>query len=339
MVHAALPVLLAAAVSALAADAGGTRASPPTSGSQLVLERLWTASALQGTPADRAVRRLRPADHAPPAGLTTLPLPAPPLPSVAGRVVRRVQPAGGDKVVALSFDLCEQADEIAGYDRDIVNHLRAERVGATFFAGGKWMKSHPETAMQLIADPLFEIGNHAWTHGNLRVLSGQALRDQITWTQAEYEILHAELAARARARGIGEDEIGRIPGRITGFRFPYGTCGAEALAAVAESGLTAIQWDVVSGDADRRATAAGIVEGVLTRVRPGSIVVFHANGRGGRTAEALARIIPGLRRQGFRFVTVGELLTLGRPVTADTCYELRPGDNRRYDRLFGRGTE
>jgi peptidoglycan/xylan/chitin deacetylase (PgdA/CDA1 family) len=69
--------------------------------------------------------------------------------------------APGDQPVALTFDLCEQADDVTGYDRRIVNRLRDEGVRATFFAGGKWMRSHEEKAQQLMADPRFEIGNQA----------------------------------------------------------------------------------------------------------------------------------------------------------------------------------
>ena len=67
--------------------------------------------------------------------------------------IRSVQPRGGRKLVALTFDLCEQADEVTGYDRRIVNYLREKGVKATFYAGGKWLRTHREKAMQLMADP------------------------------------------------------------------------------------------------------------------------------------------------------------------------------------------
>jgi peptidoglycan-N-acetylglucosamine deacetylase len=92
---------------------------------------------------------------------------------VPGGSIRRVVPRDGARLVALAFDLCERADQISAYDAAVVDFLRAQRVAATFFAGGKWMRTHAERAMQLIADPLFEVGNHAWTHGNLRILSGK----------------------------------------------------------------------------------------------------------------------------------------------------------------------
>ena len=118
------------------------------------------------------------------------------------------------------------------------------------------------------------------------------------------------------------------------FRFPFGTCNPASLAAVNDAGLLAIQWDVPSGDPVKAATAEAIRLDVVARVKPGSIVVMHANGRGWHTAELLPKLIADLRKRGYGFATVGELLAKGEPVIADSCYELKPGDNARYDRLF-----
>src|SRR5688572_10711314 len=52
--------------------------------------------------------------------------------------IRRVElPPGSPKMVALTFDLCEQPDEVAGYDVGVVEVLRRLNVQATFFSGGK----------------------------------------------------------------------------------------------------------------------------------------------------------------------------------------------------------
>ena len=48
----------------------------------------------------------------------------------------------------------------------------------------------------------------------------------------------------------------------------------------------------------------------------GSIIVMHINQRGWHTAEALPEIITRLRKRGFTFVTVSELLSqLQQPKT------------------------
>jgi peptidoglycan-N-acetylglucosamine deacetylase len=194
--------------------------------------------------------------------------------------------------------------------------------------------------MQLMADPLFEIGNHAWTHGNLRVIQGEEARAQTLWTQAEYQVLRQGLSERSCAVEAGLQEWRRIPAWPMVFRFPYGVCNQGSLDVVAGLGLAAVQWSLVTGDPDKGRSAEAIARTVRDGVKPGrgTIVVAHANGRGWHTAEALPLFVPQLRAQGYRFVTASELLAAGRPVAAETCYEMRPGDNTRYDTLFGRGT-
>jgi peptidoglycan/xylan/chitin deacetylase (PgdA/CDA1 family) len=300
------------------------------------LLRTWSSEDLLGRPGDERIINLPTPDRNPPSQREPKGR-LPGVPRQFAESIRRVRLPEGRKLVALTFDLCEQADDRTGYDRQIVNFLRAEGIPATFFASGKWLRSHEDKALQLMADPNFEIGNHGWTHGNLRVLRGQRMLDQIVWTQAEYGRLWDILDRRARTHGL-EDAMRVIPRQPPTLRFPYGTCDATALRAANDLGLLAIQWDVVSGDAAPRTTPEVLARTVVGGVRPGSIVVFHANGRGHGTAGALPRIVGSLRAKGYGFTTVSGLLREGEPETADQCYEMRPGDNLYIDAKFGDGT-
>ena len=241
--------------------------------------------------------------------------------------IRRVTLPPGVKLLALTFDLCEGPFEIAGYDGRVIDYLRAHNVPATLFVGGKWLMSHPERAEQLMMDPLFELGAHGWSHRNFRRLSGPAVRRSLQLTAQAFQHVQQSLYSRACVQAE-DSEPPRKPLRL--FRFPYGTCLPAALRAVNEFGQMAIQWDVVSGDPALGQSARRIARAVLARVRPGSIVVMHANGRGWHTAKALPLIVPKLRAMGYRFVTVGELLNAGQPLTVKQCYENRPGDNKHY---------
>jgi peptidoglycan/xylan/chitin deacetylase (PgdA/CDA1 family) len=289
-------------------------------------EQCWSAAALAGRDSEKIVRRQRwrmrwtlPKVESQGAAR-----------GIPRGVVRRVALPRGLKLVALTFDLCESSGEISGYDGAIVDYLRRNRVPATFFAGGKWIANHDERAQQLMADPLFEVANHSWSHRNLRRIGGTRLLDEIVRPTAAYAAARARLAER-RCAAAAPRSLARVPRRMSLFRFPYGVCNAAALKAIADAGMIAIQWDVVTGDPWRAQTARLIAATVLRNVRPGSIVVAHANGRGWHTAGALPIIVPRLRRRGYRFVTVSELLAAGRPVVASSCYEHRPGDNLVYD--------
>jgi peptidoglycan-N-acetylglucosamine deacetylase len=319
-------------------DPGPVRVSLPKQlsfGSEKILKSCWNAKELSGENAERIVVRpdksgepTKPAKLMPQYTLESLP-------SRQRGSIRSVVVPAGIKVVALTFDLCEGEHERTGYDERIVNYLRKNRIKATLFAGGKWLRSHPEQAKQIIADPLFEIGNHAWAHGNLRLLHGVKMSDQILWTQAQYELLRQELVNSPCAQKEGSPEMERIPKIPYAFRFPYGTCNEEALNFLAEKGLAAIQWDVVTGDPTPKQTSGAIVQEVMNKTRSGSIIIMHANGRGEASAAAMQTFIPLLMAKGFRFVTVSELLKIGAPRTTQECYELKPGDNVHYDRIFG----
>ena len=245
-------------------------------------------------------------------------------------VLRRVDLPPGQKVVALTFDMCEQPHEVAGYQGRIVDILREHNVKATFFLGGKWMLTHARRAQQLVADPQFEVANHTWEHRNLRLLSGSALDDEILNTQA------AHLAVLQSFQGPSKACIPtHKAGPMTLFRFPYGACNPRALHAVEAAGLRAVQWDISSGDPWKGLTSDKMVSDVVKRVHPGSIVLFHANGRGWQTDKALPEIVAQLRAQGYRFATVGEMLQIpgAKPVLREDCYDFKPGDTDRYDTL------
>ncbi|WP_341990940.1 polysaccharide deacetylase family protein [Azorhizobium sp. AG788] len=258
------------------------------------------------------------------ATLTDRLLPAPkPVPAPLAGSIRRVDLPPGVKLVALTFDLCEASSEVSGYDGALVDYLRAQGVEATFFAGGKWMISHPERASQLIGDARFEVGNHTWSHANMSVTTDGALQRQVD----DADIAFA--TRRAAAQGAGCN-VSQVPERTGLFRFPYGSCNAQSMSYVNETGHLAIQWDVDSGD-PAFLGAKVMAETMLRMIKPGSIVLMHANGRGKHTAEALHILIPALRAKGYRFVTVTDLLAAGTPVIAPTCYSERPGDTKVYD--------
>jgi peptidoglycan/xylan/chitin deacetylase (PgdA/CDA1 family) len=231
----------------------------------------------------------------------------------------------------LTFDLCERPDEITGYQGEIVDYLRAQKIRATFFVGGKWMASHPERAQQLMSDPLFEVGNHTWGHHNLRLLRGPRLFAEIRNAGLAYGRLRDELDKRQCVRTDAQKLAHELaPKTLKLFRFPYGACDAESLKAVADLGMLSIQWDVSSGDAWLGQSAEMIKQDVVTRVRPGSIVLFHANGRGWNTGSALPRIIKILRdERKYEFVTVSELLAAGKWEIASECFDSRPRERLR----------
>ena len=191
--------------------------------------------------------------------------------------------------IALTFDICQSEGDIAGYDAEIVRILKEKQIPATFFLGGLWMRDHVNETLELANNPLFELGNHSWSHKDFSHISEEMMDEEILQTQK----LMWEL-------------LGKQPQL---FRFPYGTYNDTALNVVGENGLYAIQWDVVSGDPDPNILAEPMIDWVLQQLQPGTIVIMHANGRGWHTAEALPSLIDQLQRD-YTFVTISKLLNI-----------------------------
>lgn len=314
-----------------AARAEDTAASPGQS--LKTLQQACFPSSLTAIPGEEIPEKH---DHRfdPPPSRGSALAPAAAVPAPLRGAIRRVELPAGLKLIALTFDLCEDRGEVAGYEGRIIDALRAEGVKATFFAGGKWMRSHVARTEQLMTDPLFELGNHAEAHRNLRWLDGNNLTDEILGPQRTYENIRKGLA-ETQCAASAPQAMQSVAPRLSLFRFPFGACNPQAMQAVNDAGLLAIQWDVSTGDPDPHVGPASILHAIARQTSPGSIVISHANGRGWHTAEAIKDSIQALKKKGYTFVTVSELLAAGKPVIADTCYDNKPGDTDRYDYLRG----
>jgi peptidoglycan-N-acetylglucosamine deacetylase len=294
-----------------------------------VLEQCWSPEQLRAQYSERRVRRrVQTYDAAPSLdGLPATSMIEAPLRGV----IRRVTLPEGRKLIALTIDFCEQAGEVSGYDGEIIDYLRQQDIAATLFVGGKWLRSHGRRAQQLMADERFELANHGEAHRNFRSLLPGQRKTELFGPQAAYQSVRQKLSQRACVAGQ-QDQISRIPDAMTLFRFPFGVCTPQAVRAVNEGGMIAVQWDISTGDAWRGQSASRIARTVLQRVKPGSILLAHGNGRGWHTAKGLRKLIPALRQKGYRFVTVSELLAAGQPVIESRCYDTRPGDTERWAR-------
>lgn len=272
----------------------------------------WTPGELAGTAGELALVKGAQAKRY--ASQPRPPLPSDhgsPLPADLVGLITSVAVPRGQKPVALTFDLCEGPGELAGYDGGIVDTLRKRGAAATFFAGGKWLHNHPLRAMQLISDPLFEVGNHGYLHADLTAATEAQAEREILGAQSEYRAVRENYLALACST---PEEAQRIPELPRVFRLPYGRPSPVALATASSLGLATIQWDVAPGDPSPGLSAGALSAEVLRRVRPGSIIVLHANAKGCHTAEALGVLLDGLASRGYNLVTVSELLSLGEPV-------------------------
>ena len=130
-----------------------------------------------------------------------------------------------------------------------------------------------------------EIGNHTNKHPNMTVISKERMLKDIE---------------------IADAKILDITGKNTSlFRFPEGAYNDLAIETVESTGRKCIQWDVDS--IDWKSHGADVeYERVIKNVKPGSIILFHTDVK--YTPQSLPRILETLNSQGYKFVTVSELI-------------------------------
>lgn len=196
------------------------------------------------------------------------------------------------KVVALTFDAGANADGVPS----ILSTLEATNTPATFFLTGRWTENHPELARRIASR--YPVGNHSVTHRSFTSLTDAQLHDEL-------------LAAEATIVQV----TGSSPRPF--FRFPYGERDARTIRLINEEGygsfrwtVDTLGWKVTSGCM----TTPAMVGRVMDTARPGQIVLLHVGSHptdhSTLDADGLPQMIEQLERQGYRFITLTEALTI-----------------------------
>jgi peptidoglycan-N-acetylglucosamine deacetylase len=205
---------------------------------------------------------------------------------VLGHVPYRADTA--DRVVALTFD--DGPNE--PYTSQLLDVLARRGIRATFFLVGRCVERHPEVAERIAAEG-HVVGNHSLTHRFHTYLMPSRLEHEVRDTQ---EILTARL--------------GRTPAL---YRSPWLWRHPPLLRMLRRHALRPVAGDFCHPLEVFQPAAARIARGAVAKTRPGSILIFHdgwdsRGGDRGQTVAAVELAIDALARDGYRFVTVDELL-------------------------------
>jgi chitin deacetylase len=205
-------------------------------------------------------------------------------PRFQGAIINQAKLPPKDKVIALTFD----DGPWPGYTAQVLNILRENNIKATFFVVGQNLKNYPNLGKQIVAEG-HVIGNHTWHH----------------W----YHFFNPQAAA------FEIDNTSELISQITGakttlFRPPGGMLHNGLASYAKGKKYTVVMWSVDSVDYSRP-SAPILTSRVLKASKPGSIVLMHdGGGNRSQTVAALPQMISKLRQQGYRFVTIPELLEL-----------------------------
>lgn len=215
------------------------------------------------------------------------------------------------KQVALTFDADMtpemKRDLLSGrtessYNKNIVDILLATQTKATIFTSGMWVELYPEVMEELAANPLFEFGNHSYSHpgfdGECWGLTPSPDENNQKEIQKTQELLR---------------QYTHVDNKL--FRFPGGCYSQKDLESVWKEGLYVVHWDSVGSDGFND-DVENIENNILSSAQNGSVIVLHFNGppNSPLTDDALPKIISTLKERGFEFVKVTELLEINKPL-------------------------
>ncbi|AFY40872.1 polysaccharide deacetylase family protein [Nostoc sp. PCC 7107] len=201
-----------------------------------------------------------------------------------GAVIKEAKLSPNQKVIALTFDDGPWPESTA----QVLEILKQNNIKATFFVVGQNVKNYPDL-LKRVSTEGHVIANHTWHHW-YHFMNQQA---------AAYEIEHTT------------DMIYQITGVKTNLFRPPGGIMHNGVATYAKNAKYAIvMWSSDSIDYSQP-TVPKLIDNVFRLAKPGGIVLMHdGGGNRSRTVQALPEIINRFRKQGYRFVTIPELLEM-----------------------------
>ncbi len=207
------------------------------------------------------------------------------------------------KCVALTFD-----DGPGPYTDRLLQILKDDDAKATFFLIGNKVAANPAGAKR-IADAGMEIGNHTWEHPNMATIPPADIASQFSKANDAISGATGRTPTLYRpAGGLSDDTVRQTAGRL---------------------GLAEILWDVIPFDWANDSNTAATRYMLMTYIKPGSVVLFHDTYSS--TVDLVYQFIPVLKANGYRLVTVSELLGPRAPGSSYGSRDNGPPVNALHD--------
>ena len=185
------------------------------------------------------------------------------------------------KQIAISFDAAWGNDDT----EQLISILAEYDVPATFFVVGAWVDKYPES-VKALSDAGHQIQNHSNTHPYMSKLSAEQITDELESCNKKIENI----------TGV----------RPNLLRPPYGDYNNCLIETTQSLDMYTIQWSVDNLDWKDNATPDSIYQRVTSKVKNGSIVLFHNDAD--HTPAALPNILKCLKDEGYEFVFINDLI-------------------------------
>lgn len=213
-----------------------------------------------------------------------------------------------DKVIALTFDDGPNAT----YTPQVLDLLAAYNAKATFFVLGSNIDKNEGLLQRMVAEG-HDVGNHTYGHSDLSKISAANMASEI---QKGAERIH--------------EACGIYPALV---RPPYGHMNSTVKSYCKEQNLSITLWDIDTRDWENSDYAA-VAKKTIAAAKSGDIILFHD--RKASTVRAVELVLEALSAEGYRFVTVSELLGLEKsaasaPGAPSASFPSAPGAVPQYD--------
>ena len=189
-----------------------------------------------------------------------------------------------EKVMSLSMDFSYGKPDTEAYFRLFDEY----GIKITCFFTGRYVEGNSDM-VRFIRDGGHDICNHSLTHPHNKGLD-----------------LHKRYVQIVRSQEIFRNLIGVSPAM---YRPPFGEYSQDIKAFALAEGMTTTMWSIDSQDWDSARSEDWIFTHVSKRVDPGCVILFHNDGI--HTLAVLKRLIPWCLENGYCFVPISELMTLG----------------------------
>lgn len=170
--------------------------------------------------------------------------------------------------------------------------MKKYNVHSTFFLDGSWVKKNPSLA-KMIFDEEHEIGNHAYTHPDLKKMTNSRIREELASTNS---VIKATLGDKHH---MGPESV--VP---KWFAPPSGSYRDDVVRIASELNMRTILWTVDTVDW-RNPEPGRMAASVIGKLHPGAMILMHPTAS---TAEGLERIIQGIKAKGYSIGTVTQLM-------------------------------
>ena len=166
---------------------------------------------------------------------------------------------------------------------DLLDLLKERNISLTFFLEGRWVEQHPEYAL-MIKDSNQEIGNHSYSHQDMRTLSVEEIQIEITKTNK-----------------IINEALGVMPKYFTP---PYGYIDAKVLEIAGRLNMVTVLWSLDTIDW-KIENPNEVIDRIVPNIKNGSIILMHPTES---SLKALPYILEKALDKNYQIQNISQLL-------------------------------